>query len=236
MNKMSSTSLLACNGPPLPGQDIQLQKQINRLERKMKEIDNNLSEYKSQVRECNAELAALRLVESEMHKFIRVYGDVLKALDRALMGLRTLASYDWMKPENRTTTFPKSQKTMSNMTHNTITEAITMQMEFLRLSKKRAQDKLKDLGPQYQRWHEQRDLAKKGIKDNKSKREVLHSEIHPLKRLTSPLWKIPPEIWIEIFRLRLNADIDDYLYHSRDSTPFELPLRIWSSVCEFGER
>ncbi|KAG8831657.1 hypothetical protein FRC17_002801 [Serendipita sp. 399] len=76
-------------------------------------------------------------------------------------------------------------------------------------------------------WRFAKDLHRKSLKHSRS---ALKEIINDLKLAKRTSWSIPAEIWIGIFRLRVQEDLDEF-YTVQNSRPFQPTVAVFSKVC-----
>ncbi|KAG8823663.1 hypothetical protein FRC19_003373 [Serendipita sp. 401] len=76
-------------------------------------------------------------------------------------------------------------------------------------------------------WRFSRHILQKSIMHSKSVLKQSKIELNAAKR---PFWRVPPEVWVDIFRWRIQGDLDTF-HTIHTARPFQPTVMILSKVC-----
>ncbi|PVF99156.1 hypothetical protein CPB86DRAFT_314289 [Serendipita vermifera] len=94
------------------------------------------------------------------------------------------------------------------------------------------QERYSELEAQSKSWSKEHDLAQKEVADSEAMVEKITTELNPLKGMWSPIWKVPTEIWKDIFEALLVSNSSHYVGRVRNHNPFRtISLMGPAAVC-----
>ncbi|KAG8811217.1 hypothetical protein FRC17_002572 [Serendipita sp. 399] len=83
------------------------------------------------------------------------------------------------------------------------------------------------LEAELQSWRFSRDVHQKSLASSRGALEGIQNDLFIAKRT---LWKVPPDVWVDIFRWRIQGDLDEF-YTTPSTRPFQPTVMILSKVC-----
>jgi hypothetical protein len=221
------------NGPLNPGEDAIFREQLKPLEIRLNMAHKELPDYRFKLRDIEKERNTLKPAILRVEAAIGIHKNVLEDLYGALEKLNSLIKYERTASAIEPIRNASQAELMSEISHNMLTDikGIKDRIGAIEEHIRVARHHLDDLVAQSRALDQQSDVVKVKISDAKTTIENTSPDVHILKGMLSPLWKIPLEIWIEIFRYHLDTDMASFL-HGKYTRDFPLvPLATPSTVC-----
>jgi hypothetical protein len=209
----------------VPGEETAIQERIVALEKELKEAKERLEMHENRLSKAGSAMTNLALILPKAENGLHVHEDSIEDLRRPFKSLEMPNGSDGQQ---------KYDRREASIVHETSPQDINSSKgtEFS-IKPVSAPDKDTQTDAQSPNWFYPINLSKNGIADAEATVEKISLELYSLKSMQSAIWKIPTELWIDIFRLRLDSEVDYYLFESgSDEPPFRAKsLMNLASVC-----
>ncbi|KAG8811376.1 hypothetical protein FRC17_002503 [Serendipita sp. 399] len=100
-------------------------------------------------------------------------------------------------------------------------------IEFTRSGLSEAAHTIQQLEAESQSWRFSRDLHQKSLASSKIALDEIQNQLFIAKRI---LWRVPADVWVDIFRWRVQGDLDKF-YATLDTRPFQSTAVVLSKLC-----
>ncbi|PVF94445.1 hypothetical protein CPB86DRAFT_833289 [Serendipita vermifera] len=230
------------NGPLCSEEEALFENNIKYLERKREDAQKSFNERKGQLLRSQKMITHLKSKISSLENNIWDQKinveDTRRALERFRMPGRKVSQQ--MKPQTKPVANLMSDSSANKVITNDdrVTKTMSLEISTLEEHIRKLQDRRSEFEIQSQTWIQEQNLAAEEITKAEAILGQISSEIQYLKSrlkgLKSPIWRVPRELWINIFQFRLDVDLSEYEYDAclAHQMPFTGFLEAAAAVCQ----
>ncbi|KAG8752752.1 hypothetical protein FRC14_006738 [Serendipita sp. 396] len=219
----------ATTGSTSPGAENGIKEFILTKERQLKTYQEDIENEEDKLGTVEKAIESLEKALPEARRSLEIQRQNLKALSKICAGIESLSATFVLPPSGEESsrglcvalqsTLAKQTRVGASVTEPLVTFTKDGVAEIARTTRR--------LEAELWSWRFSRDIHQKSLDHARSVFKELQADLYTAKRT---FWKIPTEVWVDIFRWRTQGELDEFI-SSHTARPFQPPATLISRVC-----